>query len=181
MNEAPQKWKLATVFSRTQIAARVAEMAVAIDKTYGDAPLVAICVLKGAILFYGDLARALRNPNLELDFVRLASYGKNSNSSGHIKFSKDIEIDIGGKHVLVVEDIVDSGHTMRFLLDQLAARRPASLRLAALVDKVERREARVIVDFAGFYLKQGFIVGYGMDYAEHYRALPDICELLADE
>ncbi len=166
-----------TVFDRRRIGARVAQLGSEIDAVYGDMPLVAVCVLKGACMFFSDLARAIRNANLEIDFVRLASYGMNSASSKHVIFSKDIEVDILGKHVLVVEDIVDSGHTMRFLLDQFSARKPASLAVAALVDKKERREAEVKVDFAGFCLPTGFIVGYGMDYAKHFRNLPDICEI----
>lgn len=168
---------LAPVFRAGEIAARVDELAKAIDASYSEEPFVAICVLKGAFMFFSDLVRKIRNPNLELDFVRLASYGMNSASSKHVVLNKDIEIDVRGKHVLVVEDIVDSGHTMRFLLDQLGCRKPRSLAVAALVDKQERREADVEVTYSGFCLPDGFIVGYGMDYAEHYRNLPDICEL----
>lgn len=167
------------VFSRERVQRRVAELGAEIDAVYGSQPLVAVCVLKGAFIFFSDLVRNIKNPNLELDFVRLASYGMNSASSRHVLFRKDMEADIMGKHVLVVEDIVDSGHTMRFLLDQLAARRPASLAVAALVNKSERREARVAVDFAGFDLAAGYIVGYGMDFAEHFRHLPEICEITA--
>lgn len=168
---------LTPVFGAIEIRARIAEMAQAIDAMYGEQPLVAICVLKGAFIFFSDLVRNLKNPSLEVDFVRLSSYGMNSATSKHVIFSKDIEVDILGKHVLIVEDIVDSGHTMRFLLDQLAARNPASMAVAALVDKHERREAEIDVTFSGFSLPEGFIVGYGMDYAEHFRGLPDICEL----
>lgn len=164
-------------FGRQEIAQRVRELAALIDETYGEKSLVAICVLKGAFMFFSDLIREIKNPNLELDFVRLASYGMNSASSRHVIFSKDIEVDILGKNVLIVEDIVDSGHTMRFLLDQLAARNPASLAVTALIDKRERREANLHVDFAGFIMDDGFIAGYGMDYAEHFRGMPDICEL----
>lgn len=167
------------VFSRARIAARVMELGAEIDRAYGSDALVAICVLKGAFVFFADLARAIRNPNMELDFVRLSSYGMNSASSRHVVINKDIETDIFDKNVLVVEDIVDSGHTMRFLLDQLAVRKPRSLAVAALVDKKERREAAVDVRFAGFALPAGFIVGYGMDYAEHFRNLPEICEITA--
>lgn len=165
------------VFSKRKIDERLTELAAGIDSVYGQEPLVAVCVLKGAFMFFSDLTRLLHNPNIELDFVRLASYGMNSVSSKHIIFNKDVEIDIRDKHVLVVEDIVDSGHTMRFLLDQFAARKPSSLRLAALLDKFERREASVKVDFAGFAVPDGFLVGYGLDYGERYRNLPDIFEL----
>lgn len=167
------------VFSRESIARRVMELGAEIDAAYGREALVAICVLKGAYMFFGDLTRSIRNPNMELDFVRLSSYGMNSASSRHVVINKDIETDIFEKHVLVVEDIVDSGHTMRFLLDHLIARRPKSAAVAALVDKKERREVNVEVRFAGFSLPAGFIVGYGMDYAEHFRNLPEICEITA--
>lgn len=168
---------LVPIFSREAIQSRIRELGEAIDAAYGTEPLVVICVLKGAIIFFSDLVRNVKNPNLELDFVRLASYGMNSVSSKHVIFSKDVEADILDKHVLIVEDIVDSGHTMRFLIDQLYARNPKSIAVASLVDKYERREAEVKVDFAGFTLTEGFIVGYGMDYAEHFRGLPEICEI----
>lgn len=170
--------ELKSVFSAEQIAERVRELAAEIDAFYGQEPLAAVCVLKGGFIFFSDLVRFLHNENLELDFVRLSSYGLASASSKHVIFSKDVEIDIRDKHVLIVEDVVDSGHSMRFLLDQFAARRVRSLRLAALVDKTERRDAAVTVDFAGFRLSRGFIVGYGLDYAERYRMLPDICEII---
>lgn len=174
------KPELIPVFGREQIAARVGELGKEIDRIYGENPLVAICVLKGACIFFSDLVRSLHNPNIELDFIRLASYGKSSESSGSVHFLKDIETDIRGKHVLVVEDIVDTGHTMRFLIDTLAQRAPASLSIAALVNKKERRVLEVPVNFSGFQVPSGFLVGYGLDYAEKYRSLPEICELVLD-
>ena len=153
MAETLRVKELKSVFTPEQIAVRVRELGVEIDGLYGQEPLVAICVLKGGVIFFSDLVRALHNQNLELDFVRLSSYGKSSASSKHVIFNKDVEVDIRGKHVLIVEDVVDSGHSMRFLLDQFAARQARSLRLAALVDKRERRQADVKVDFAGFVLK----------------------------
>lgn len=180
MSDAITVKELRPVFSPERIAARVRELAGEINEFYGREPLVAVCVLKGGFLFFSDLVRFLYYDNLELDFVRLSSYGKSVSSPGHVIFSKDVEVDIRGKHVLIVEDVVDSGHSMRFLLDQFAARKPRSLRLAALVDKHERRQAAVKVDFAGFKLSRGFIVGYGMDYAERYRGLPGICEIIPE-
>ena len=166
------------VFTAGQIAERVRAMAAEIDACYGDDPVVAVCVLKGAVFFFTDLVRAMRSENLELDFVRLSSYGRGTSSSRHVVFSKDVDCDIAGKHVLIVEDVVDSGLSMQFLMRQFEARGARSLRLAALVDKNERREADVRVDFAGFRLEEGFIIGYGLDYAEKYRALPDVEELV---
>lgn len=175
-----KKPELITVFNRFQIAEKVGLMAEKINQAYAGKPLVAICVLKGAFIFFSDLVRAMNNPLLELDFVRLASYGFGTKSSGHVTFIKDMEIDIRSKHVLIVEDIVDSGHTMKFLLDQLSARGPLSLAIAAMVDKRERRVAPVEVAFSGFTLPGGFLVGYGLDYAEKFRSLPDICELVLE-
>ncbi|MBQ9406718.1 MAG: hypoxanthine phosphoribosyltransferase [Desulfovibrio sp.] len=173
--------ELQAVFSPEEIAMRVRALAAEIDAVYGDEPLVAVCVLKGAVFFFSDLVRSLQNKNLELDFVRLSSYGRESTSSKHVIFNKDVEIDLCDKHVLIVEDIVDSGYSMRFLLAQFAARRVRSLRLAALIDKSERREMDIALDFVGFRLKKGFIVGYGLDYAERYRALPGIYEIIPEE
>jgi hypoxanthine phosphoribosyltransferase len=134
-----------------------------------------VCVLKGAFLFFADLVRRI-DLDLELEFIRLACYGKGTDS-GELVFSKDLETSIQGKNVLVVEDIVDSGRSMDFLLRTFAERKPRSLRLAALVDKFERREVPLDVDFPGFTLHKGFIVGYGMDYAERYRQLGGIFEI----
>ena len=126
MAETLRVKELKSVFTPEQIAVRVRELGVEIDGLYGQEPLVAICVLKGGVIFFSDLVRALHNQNLELDFVRLSSYGKSSASSKHVIFNKDVEVDIRGKHVLIVEDVVDSGHSMRFLLDQFAARQARS-------------------------------------------------------
>lgn len=165
---------LRPLYTQECIARRVRELADRINATYQDEPLVAVCVLKGAMLFFSDLVRHIHDTNLTLDFVRLASYGTGM-EAGSIRFEEDLETDIRDKHVLVVEDVVDSGQTMACLLHVLGLRGPKSLRLAALVDKRERRTSSVQVDFAGFELDRGFIVGYGLDYAEQYRALPDIC------
>lgn len=177
MNHKGEADILVPIFTQKEIARRVSEIAAQIDARYGDEPLVAVCVLKGAVIFFSDLVRKISNPWLELDFVRLSSYGKSKSSSGHIVFNKDAEVDIRGKHVLIVEDIVDSGQTMAFLLEQFKARRPASIAIASLVDKRERRKNDIKVDFAGFTVDRGFLVGYGMDFAEKYRTLPDICEV----
>ena len=166
------------VYTSGQIAERVRAMAAEIDAFYGDEPLVAVCVLKGAVFFFTDLVRAMRSENLELDFVRLSSYGKGTSSSRHVVFSKDVDCDITGKHVLIVEDVVDSGLSMQFLMRQFEARGARSLRLAALVDKNERREVDVRVDFAGFKLEEGFFVGYGLGYADKYRAQADVEEVV---
>lgn len=163
----------AVVFSEAEIAARINELAGEINAVYSGKRLVVICVLKGAFMFFSDLVKRLK-VRPELDFVRIASYGNKTSSEEHIYFTKDVELPLKGKHALVVEDVVDTGRSMDFLFKQLAARGAKSIKLCALVDKFERRTADIKVDFAGFRLDDGFIVGYGLDYAERYRELPEI-------
>jgi hypoxanthine phosphoribosyltransferase len=172
--------ELRQIYGEEQIQTRVAEMAAEISRLYDGEELVVICVLKGAFMFFSDLARRLKGPRVEADFVRLASYGGSSASSRTVSFVKDVELSLAGKHVLIVEDIVDTGYTMDFLLRQFAARGAKSLRLAVMVDKQERREVPVRADFTGFALSGGFIVGYGLDYAERYRELPAIFEAIPE-
>ena len=165
------------VFSSAEIQSRVEELAAQIDDVYKGETLVAVCVLKGAFPFFSDLVRAMKT-DLLIDFVRLASYGDRASSSEHVQITKDVEISLEGRHVLIVEDIVDTGRSMDFLMRYFSSRGAKSIRLAALIDKKERREFSVHSDFAGFDLPAGFIVGYGLDYAERYRTLPAIYELL---
>ncbi len=141
--------------------------------------LVMICVLKGAFIFFGDLVRHMHSRPI-LDFIGMSSYGLKGVPSERIDITKDITLELEGRDVLLVEDIVDTGHSMRFLLDRLLQRQPRSLRLCTLVDKRERREVEVPVDFAGFVL-DGFIVGYGMDHAERYRELPALYTVSIDK
>lgn len=168
--------ELKPVFSADAIQRRVREMAAEIDALYGDEPLVVICVLKGAFFFFSDLVRAM-NKEVAIDFVRLASYGSGTESSGHVQLTKDVELSLEGRHVLIVEDIVDTGRSMDFFISCCQARGAASVRLAVLIDKLERREVTVHADFAGFSLPGGFLVGYGLDCEEKYRTLPAVYEL----
>ena len=167
---------LREVYSSLVVEGRVKQMAEAVNARYRNKDLLVICVLKGAFMLFSELVKHLDMP-LRTDFVRLASYGCGTESSRAITLGKDVECDLRGQHVLIVEDIVDTGHSMRFLLDAFQARGPKSLALAALVDKPERREVAVDIDFAGFTGAEGFLVGYGMDFAELYRNLPAIHEL----
>ncbi len=169
---------LKSVFTAEQIAERIREMGGEIDRIYAGKPLVMVCVLKGAFMFFADLARHV-TVRPELDFVCVSSYS-GRDRPGVLRFTKDIELSLDGKHVLLIEDIVDTGHTMGFLIRQFQARGAESLRIAALVDKRERREVEVTVDFVGFALPRGFIVGYGVDYAEQYRELPGIFEAVLE-
>lgn len=168
------------IFSRAQIDERVRYLGKQISGYYGDEPLVCVCVLKGAYAFFTDLMRNLSIHPL-MDFVRLSSYADKTSRQSRMVFSKDMEIDVKDKHVLIVEDIVDTGHSMRFLCKVLEARSPLSVRIAAMVDKQERREVDVTVDYVGFPLQKGFIVGYGLDYAERFRELDGIYELILPE
>ena len=165
--------KRTLLYSAEQIQQRVSEIAAEVNALYAGEPLVVICVLKGGFMFFADLVKQL-TVKPSLDFVRLASYGKSAVSTRAINFTKDVEIPLEGKHVLVVEDVVDTGHSMQFLTKVLEARSPRSIRIATMVDKAERRETDVHVDFVGFALDKGYIVGYGLDYAEQYRELDSI-------
>lgn len=167
------------LFTREQIAERVREIGAEINALYEGKPLVVVCVLKGAVLFFSDLLKEI-TVEPEIDFVRVASYGDGTTTTRSVSFTKDIELSLKDKHVLLVEDVIDSGHTMDFLLRQLQARGAASLKVAVLIDKRERREVTIVPDFSGFLLDDGFIVGYGLDCAERYRELPAIYELLSE-
>lgn len=164
------------LYSQREIQKRVKELARTISEDYRKEDLILIGVLKGAFVFLSDLARNLSIP-VKLDFVRLASYGSQSQSQGEIRLTKSIEIPIKDKHVLVVEDIVDSGLTLKFLLEFLKKENPQSVRICALIDKSERREVAVPVDYIGFSIPKGFIVGYGLDFDEQYRHLPGLYHL----
>ena len=168
--------ELKEVFSTESIQNRVRAMAAEIDSLYGNDPVVVICVLKGAFPFFSDLVRAMKKDVL-IDFVRLASYGEGTESCVDVHITKDVEISLEGREVLIVEDIIDTGRSMDFFIRHCRSLGAASVRLAVLIDKQERREISVPVDFAGFSLSAGFIVGYGLDYAERYRTLPAIYEL----
>lgn len=167
---------LKEVISEQEIQNRVKELGKEISQVYDGEPLVVICTLKGAFLFFSDLVRHISCPH-EVDFVRVASYGSSDTSSHTISFTKDIELNVEGKHVLIIEDIIDTGLTMEFLLNQLSARKAKSVKVATLLSKKARREKSISIDFVGFYINDGFLVGYGLDYAEKYRSLPSINEL----
>ncbi len=169
---------LKVVIDSETLHRRVAELGAEVSAHYQGKPLVVVCVLKGAFLFFADLVRHIKNDSLEIDFVRMASYGGGTSRGRQTIFSKDMEVDVAGKHVLLVEDIVDTGHSAEFLLEVLEKRGAESIRICCVVDKHERREVDLAVDFAGFPLQKGFIVGYGMDYAEKYRELDAVYELV---
>ena len=164
------------VITREEIANKVAELATQLRKDYREKNPLLIGILKGSFVFMSDLVRAMDIP-VEIDFVRLASYGAGKNSSGKVKLIKDVETPIKDRHVLVVEDIIDRGLTVQFLLDYLSFRKPASLKLCALFDKPLRRKVEVPIDYVGFTVPDAFVVGYGLDLNEKFRHLPDLCVL----
>ena len=167
------KLSMEPLFSAEEIAARIDSLAAQIDRDYHGQEILMIAVLKGSFLFVADLIRAVKTPTI-IDFVRLASYGSATQSSGIIEVRKDLEMSIKDKHVLVVEDIVDSGLTLESLRTMLLNRQPASLKICTLIDKQSHRVTDVPVDYIGFSMDDGFIVGYGLDLDERYRDLPDI-------
>jgi len=172
--------KMTTLFSAEQIAAAIKRLAAEIDADYGDQPLVLICILKGSFLFTADLCRELNGP-VEIEFIRVSSYGSGTSSSGQIDILTDLDQPIADRHVLIIEDIIDSGLTLKTLKQRLADRQPATLKICTLLDKQERRETDVKPDYVGFELESGFVVGYGLDIAERYRNLPDICVMEPDD
>ena len=161
-----------TLISAEQIQQRVREMAQQIRADHPDG-LHLICVLKGAFVFLSDLARALPG-ECSLDFMAVSSYGKSTKSSGQVQLIKDLDVDLEGRDVVIVEDIVDTGLTLNYLQDILRARSPRTLRTACLLSKPSRRKVDVKVEYIGFTIEDKFVVGYGLDYAERHRNLPYI-------
>ena len=161
------------LFSEEQLKDRVAEIAAQIDRDYAGKELMLVSVLRGSFIFMADLVRAITVP-CTVDFMAVSSYGAGTVSSGQVQITKDLSEDITGRHLLVVEDILDSGNTLSYLLEVLRARKPASIRLCTLLYKPERRVKPVQLDYTGFTIPDAFVVGYGLDYDEHYRNLPYI-------
>lgn len=170
---------LQVLFSRRQISARVAEMGRQIDQDYAGQSVVLLGVLKGAAIFLADLARSI-SIGCTFDFVAVSSYRNGSSTSGAVKLIKDLDEPMEDKNVIIVEDILDTGVTLCFLRKLFEHHRPRSLRIAALLDKPSRRLEKISADYIGFSIPNQFVVGYGMDYAERFRNLPDICLLPPD-
>src|ERR1700722_1920473 len=167
---------LRVLLSAQQIQTRINELGKQIDHDLPDGPVYLIAILKGACFFLADLARAMNTP-ARIEFVGISSYGKGKTSSGEVKLTKDLDVSIEGYDVVVVEDIVDSGVTLSYLLKLFAQRKPRSLRIATLLDKPERRLRPVEVRYVGFKIPDEFVVGFGLDYGEKYRNLRDVCVL----
>jgi len=159
------------LLTEEQIRARVAELGAQISRDYAEREVYLICVLKGGFVFCADLMRTLTIP-AQVDFMAVSSYGQSTESSGVIKIVKDLDRSVAGKHVLLVEDIVDSGLTLRYLREYLEHQGPADLRICVLLDKPSRRKTAVPVEYTGFEIPDEFVVGFGIDWAEKYRNLP---------
>jgi hypoxanthine phosphoribosyltransferase len=169
--------KLRVLIPAERVHARIEELGRQITADYpDDRPIYLLCILKGAVLFHADLARAI-DRSVRMDFIGISSYGKGKSSSGEVKLTKDLDTSIEGADVLIIEDIVDSGITLSYLKHVIEQRRPRSVRIAALLDKPERRQRPVEVTYVGFQIPDEFVVGYGLDYAEEYRNLRDVCVL----
>jgi hypoxanthine phosphoribosyltransferase len=171
---------LRVLISAEQIRERVAELARAIEADYHDRPIYLISVLKGSFIFLADLARSIQRP-VRIEFMAISSYGKDKTTSGQVKVLKDLDVSIEGHDLLIVEDIVDSGVTLNYLTRLLTQRRPRSIRVVTLLDKPERRVQPIEIQYVGFKIPDEFVVGYGLDFAEDYRNLADICVLSDSE
>ena len=163
--------KIRVLLTEEEVDKRVRELGERISRDYEGTQVHLICVLKGSVFFACELAKRLTIP-VSLDFMSVSSYGNDTKSSGVVRIVKDLDESIENKDVIVVEDIIDSGRTLSYLLENLRARRPKSLRLCTLLDKPERRVTDVKVDYTGFEIPDEFVVGYGLDYAQKYRNLP---------
>jgi hypoxanthine phosphoribosyltransferase len=173
MNVSIEKDIAEILIGTEELQAKVAELGRQISEDYrGRNPLL-ICLLRGAVVFLSDLIRATDIP-LEMDFMAISSYGDSTESSGVVRLMMDLKSNITGRNVLIVEDIVDTGRTLAYILDNLRTRRPADVKVCALLSKPSRREIEVELDYLGFDIPDKFVVGYGLDYAENYRNLPFI-------
>jgi hypoxanthine phosphoribosyltransferase len=166
-------YRLNPLLSREQIDSIVKKLAEQISRDYREKELILVCILKGAFMFLSDLVRHLQIP-VRIDFVRLASYGAEMKTCGRIEITKDVELPVEGRDVLIIEDIVDSGRTLLFLKDRLTLANPRSVKICALLDKKARREVEIEVDYLGREVDDVFVVGYGIDFNESYRSLPEI-------
>jgi hypoxanthine phosphoribosyltransferase len=164
------------ILSKEDIARRVQELGTTITKDYAGANLLVVGVLNGAFMFMADLVREIKL-DLQVDFVRVASYGMSTKSCGEIRFSKDVELDIKDRDILIVEDIVDTGLTLACLHNYFNERSARSVRTCALIDKKERREVEVTIEYVGFKIKEGFLIGYGLDCREQYRQFGEVFHL----
>ncbi|MBQ6551616.1 MAG: hypoxanthine phosphoribosyltransferase [Lachnospiraceae bacterium] len=176
------KEKISILISEERVDKRIREMAEAISAEFEGETVVLVCILKGSVFFTCELAKRLTIP-VTMDFMCVSSYGDETKSSGIVRISKDLDQSVEGKNVIIIEDIIDSGRTLSYLMEMLKTRKPKTLRLCTLLDKPSRRVMDVAVDYTGFEIEDKFVVGYGLDYAQKYRNLPyiGVVEFLGDE
>jgi hypoxanthine phosphoribosyltransferase len=172
--------RLKVLLTRAQIAKRVVALADRITHDFDGESVVLIGVLKGATIFLADLAREIKL-DATFDFIAVSSYGNSQQQSGNVKLMKDVDQSVEGKNIILVEDILDTGITLSYLKNLLLAQKPKCLKIAALLDKVSRRKQPIQVDYVGFEIPDEFVVGYGLDFAERFRNLPEVCILETDE
>ncbi len=172
--------KITEMFSEEQVNEKIRELGKKISEEYAGREITLVCILKGASFFACELAKRITVP-VQIEFMRCSSYGNETESSGVVKITQDLDDPIRGKNILVVEDIIDTGRTMHYLLEILQQRDPASVKLCALLDKPDRRVTDVKVDYTGFVIPDEFIVGYGLDYAQKYRNLPYIGKIVPEK
>ncbi len=173
-------YKIETLIDRETVEKRIREIANEIEKDYKDKELICVGLLKGSVIFLSDLVKEI-SLQLSIDFMNVSSYGNETTSSGTIKILKDTDIDVRGKNILIVEDIIDSGLTLDYVINFLKAKGVETVRTAALLTKPERRKVEVPIDYVGFAIPDKFIVGYGLDYAQKHRNLPYIGAVIFDE
>ncbi len=164
------------LFRREEILTKIEALAEQINRDYAGKELTMVGILKGSVLFFSELVLRIKLP-VRMDFMSISSYGQSSKSSGVVRILKDLDNGVENQHVLIVEDIVDTGLTLKYIIESLETRKPASVKVCALLDKPSRRLADVAADYLGFTIPDAFAVGYGLDYSEQYRNLPDICSL----
>jgi len=172
----PEKYVERVLLTKEEIQKRVISLGQQISNDYAGKELLLICVLKGAVVFLSDLMRAITVP-VFIDFMAVSSYGAATESSGIVRILKDLDCSIDNRHCLIVEDIIDTGLTLLYLKENLLSRKPASLKIVTLLDKPDRRRVDIEPDYCGFRIPDEFVVGYGLDFNECYRSLPDVCVL----
>lgn len=168
------------MYSKEVLAKRIKELGEEISRDYKGKKVLMVCILRGAAVFFADLIREI-DADIEIDFMATSSYGADTQSSGEVKLQKDLNSPVLGRDIIIVDDIIDSGLTLAYLKKLLIARNPASIKICALMAKPERKEADIDVDYVGFVVPNEFVVGYGLDYGEKYRQLPEVCVLSPDK
>lgn len=166
--------KIKVLIDEEKLSKRIEELAIQISKDYNSEEIILVCILKGAVYFAVDLSKKITNSEVILEFMKASSYGSGTESSGKVELKIDLSSNIEGKNVIIIEDILDTGYTLDYLYDYLKSKNPKTLKICVLLDKKERREKDINVDYTGFEIENKFIVGYGLDYEDKYRNLPYI-------